>query len=119
MNHNSNYSPNQNMNQDRNENRNYKKIFGLLGIAVKAGKVKSGEFMVEKMIQSSQATLVFVAEDASDNTKKLFQNKCNYYKVPLYTLATKEELGHAIGCEFRAAVCITDEGFRDALIKLL
>ncbi len=96
-----------------------KKILGLLGIATKAGKVASGEFMVENMIKSRKAKLVLVAGDASDNTKKLFHNKCEYYKVPLYILSTKEELGHAIGCEARASVCVADEGFKKALIGLL
>lgn len=96
-----------------------KKIFGLLGMATRARMVQSGEFMVENAVKQQKAKLVLVAGDASDNTKKLFQNKCDYYKVPLYIRSNKEELGHAIGCESRASVCVVDEGFAKALIRLL
>ena len=50
------------------------KIFSSLGLATKAGKTQSGEFCTEKSVKSFQAFLVIVAEDASDNTKKMFTN---------------------------------------------
>ena len=48
------------------------KILSLVGLAMKAGKVVSGEFSTEKAVKEGKASLVIVAEDASDNTKKLF-----------------------------------------------
>lgn len=48
------------------------KVLSMLGLAAKAGKVASGEFSTEKEVKSGNACLVIVAEDASDNTKKLF-----------------------------------------------
>ncbi len=48
----------------------------MLGMAAKAGKVASGEFMAENAVKSGEAALVIVAEDASDNTKKKFSNMC-------------------------------------------
>ena len=56
------------------------KIFSSLGLATKAGKTQSGEFSTEKSVKSFKAFLVIVAEDASDNTKKMFTNMCTYYK---------------------------------------
>ena len=50
------------------------KVLSMLGLAAKAGKVASGEFSTEKEVKSGNACLVIVAEDASDNTKKLFRN---------------------------------------------
>ena len=43
------------------------KILGLLGLSMKAGKVKAGEFSVEKSIKAHKAKLVLVAADASEN----------------------------------------------------
>src|SRR5699024_5625513 len=43
------------------------KILGLLGLATKAGKAKSGEFSTEKAVKSGQASLVIVSRDASEN----------------------------------------------------
>ena len=94
-----------------------KKLLSFLGLAVKAGKVASGEFQTETAVKTGTAKLVLVATDASDNTKKLFRDKCTFYKVPVYEIGTKEELGAAIGKEFRASLAILDEGFAGAVQK--
>ena len=95
------------------------KIFGLLGLAAKAGKVQSGEFSVEKAVKSGRAFLVIVSEEASENTRKMFRNMCTYYEVPYYEFGGKEELGHALGKEMRASLAIQDEGFSKAIVKLM
>ena len=48
----------------------------MLGLAMKAGKVVSGEFAVDKSIKEGSAFLVIIASDASDNTRKKFSNSC-------------------------------------------
>lgn len=93
------------------------KMLSLLGLAKRAGKVVSGEFSVEKAVKSGRACLVIVAEDASANTRKSFKDMCTYYKCPLIFTATKDELGHAIGCEFRASAAVMDSGFAQSLLK--
>lgn len=95
------------------------KIYSLLGLAMKAGKLQSGEFSVEKTVKSRRGFLVLVAEDASDNTKKMFTNMCDFYKVPLFVFGTKEMLGHAIGKERRASLVLLDEGFAKSISKQL
>lgn len=70
----------------------------------------SGEFSTEKAIKEKKAQLVIVANDASDNTKKNFDNMCQYYKVPLVYYQDKETLGSAIGKEFRASLAVVDRG---------
>ena len=98
-------------------NRADKSILSLFGLAARAGRIASGEFQTETAVKGGTAFLVVVAEDASDNTKKLFHDKCSFYKVPVITLGTKEELGHAIGKEFRASLAVLDEGFAKAVMK--
>ena len=95
------------------------KIYSLLGLAQKAGKVESGEFATEKCVKSGMAWMTIVSEDASDNTKKMFSNMCEFYEVPRYFFGTKEQLGHAIGKGMRSSLAITDEGFAKSLIKHL
>lgn len=92
-------------------------VFRQLGLAAKAGKVKSGEYMTESAVKSGEAALVIVAEDASENTRKKFRNMCEYYKVPIRIHGIKDELGHYIGKEFRASLAITDEGLAQAILK--
>lgn len=93
------------------------KLLAMLGLAQKAGKIASGEFSTEKSVKSGKAHLVIVADDASDNTKKMFSNMCEYYKVPIYFLKDKDTLGHCIGKEFRASLSVNDAGFAKTIQK--
>jgi len=95
------------------------KAYSMIGLAMKAGKVVSGEFSTEKAVKTKAAFLVIVSEAASENTKKKFRNMCTYYEVPLYFFGEKEVLGHAIGKEFRASLAVLDEGFAKAIEKHL
>ena len=94
-----------------------KKMLSLVGLAAKAGRIASGEFQTETAVKDGTAKFVLVAEDASENTKKLFRDKCSFYRVPLCIIGTKEELGAAIGKEYRASVAVLDEGFAKAVQK--
>lgn len=93
------------------------KALSMLGLAEKARNVVSGEFSVEKAVKTGMAWLVIVAADASDNTKKSFSNMCEFYECDLCFYGTKEELGSAIGKQFRASVAITDENLAKAVKK--
>ncbi|MDD5950217.1 MAG: ribosomal L7Ae/L30e/S12e/Gadd45 family protein [Lachnospiraceae bacterium] len=94
-----------------------RKFLNMLGIATKAGKVVSGEFATEKAIKEQKACFVMVAEDASQNTKKLFTDKCSFYEVPIVICSSKEELGHAIGKASRASIAVTEQGLANAIAK--
>lgn len=96
-----------------------KKIYSLLGLAARGRNVVSGEFMTEKTVKGGKAALVIVSEEASDNTKKLFTNMCDYYKVPLVIFGSKEELGHCMGKQMRSSLAVTNAGFADSIRKLL
>ncbi len=96
-----------------------KKVLGALGLAMKAGKLVSGEFMTERAIRDGSASLVMVAGNASENTKKKFADACNYYRVSYVEFGDKEQLGRAIGKEFRASLAVTDRGFATTIGKNL
>ncbi len=96
---------------------NKRKILNLIGLAMKAGRTASGEFSTEKAVKNGKARLVLVAEDASENTRKMFSNMCTYYRVPVCIFGKKDELGHAMGRESRASLAILDDGFAQALVK--
>ncbi|MCR5584376.1 MAG: ribosomal L7Ae/L30e/S12e/Gadd45 family protein [Lachnospiraceae bacterium] len=93
------------------DDKSKKSLLSLLSLMQRAGKLQSGEFQSETAVKTGKAFLVIVAEDASDNTKKLFNDKCSFYNVPIVFFGLKEELGHAIGKEERSSVAIIDEGF--------
>lgn len=95
------------------------RVLSLLSIAAKGRNVVSGGFTVEKTVKSGKAFLVIVALDASDNTKKMFQNMCEFYEVPIVWYGTKDTLGHAIGRQMRANIAVTDPGLAKSIVKLL
>lgn len=95
------------------------KLLSLLGLATKAGKVCSGEFMCEKSIKSGKSELVIISEDASGNTGKKFSDMCTFYGVKYYTYGDSEVIGHAIGKAFRKVISIEDSGFANSIGKLI
>ena len=95
------------------------RILSLLGIAMKGRNLVSGEFQTLEAIRKGSAMLVIIAEDASDNTRKLFTDKCSYYEVPTAYYGTRETLGKAIGKDFRSSLGVCDAGLADAIMKQL
>ena len=82
------------------------RILSSLGLAQKAGCIASGEYAVEKAVKGGLASLVIVAEDASDET-------------PLYVYGSKDDLGHCIGKEYRSMVAVLQPGFAKSVMKQL
>ena len=95
------------------------KVYSYLGICQKAGKLISGEGACEKAIASGDGKLIIIAQDASDNTKKKFLNKAEYYHVPVYIKGERDILSSAIGKINRPTVVITDKGLSEKIIELL
>lgn len=93
------------------------KVYAMIGIAEKAGKVVSGEFSTEKAVKSGKACLVILASDASGNTRKHFSDMCAYRDIPIFIYGNRQELGHAIGKEMRVNLAITDRGLADSIRK--
>ncbi|OGO83725.1 MAG: hypothetical protein A2Y18_07860 [Clostridiales bacterium GWD2_32_19] len=98
---------------------NESKIYSMLSLCQKAGKLCSGSFTCEKAIKSGKALLTIVAEDSAENTKKDFNSMCKYFKVRIYTFGEKEKLGNYIGKEDRTILCVTDTNFAKKIKELL
>lgn len=98
---------------------NMQKIHSLLGIAMRAGKLVSGEDGTMIDLKKGKLNLVIIAEDASNNTKKLFKDKSSFRHVNCIELSTKSELGISIGKDSRAVIGIKDIGFANKIIQLI
>ncbi|MGT2906838.1 YlxQ-related RNA-binding protein [Streptococcus dentiloxodontae] len=97
---------------------NTQKLSNLLGLAQRAGKLISGGELVIKSIQSGQAYLVFLANDAGANLTKKITDKCDYYSIEVSTAFTTLELSTAIG-KPRKAVAVADAGFSKKMRTLM
>lgn len=98
---------------------NRQKVFSLLGLAARGRNLVSGESQVVEAIRDGSGFMVVVAEDASANTRKLFHDKCDYYEVPVFDFGSKEELGHAIGKDYRSSIAVCEEGLANKIRDLL
>lgn len=95
-----------------------KNTLGIIGLATRAGKTAAGTNSAVEAIRAGKAKLVLIANDASENTRKLVSDKSLYYKVEcLVCDAGSDELGRAMGKRSSAAVAITDPGFVTAYKK--
>lgn len=96
------------------------KVLSGLGIAAKAGAVKSGEFQTEHAVKTGSAFLVIIAGDASENTKNKFKSMCEFYEVPCALYGDRDVLGRCIGKDFRSSLAVTVEKLAGMLeIELL
>ena len=72
-----------------------------------------------KELKKGKISLVIVADDASENTKKLFKDKSSYRKINQIYFSTKVELGLAIGKSPRAVIGIRDKALASKITELM
>ncbi|SDG99199.1 Ribosomal protein L7Ae [Alteribacillus persepolensis] len=94
-------------------------FLSFLGLAARAGRVKTGDDTVLKEMRKGSLHLVIIASDASPNTQKKFRDKSSYYHVPMLIAKDRDSLGQAIGKHSRVIVGVTDKGFANKLISML
>ncbi|MEG0050683.1 MAG: ribosomal L7Ae/L30e/S12e/Gadd45 family protein [Terrisporobacter sp.] len=98
---------------------NMEQIHSLLGLAMRASKLVSGEDATMLDLKKGKLNLVIVAEDASNNTKKLFNDKSSFRHIECVQYSTKEGLGLSIGKGSRAVIGIKDTGFANKIKQLM
>ena len=103
------------------ENNGTKRALGMLGLAMKAGKVVIGTEQVIAFLKKERLKLVLLSGTASEGTKKKIGFKCEFYKTRVYEVAVDaDELGRLLGKTYSpAAVGITDENFSNVIAKHL
>ena len=93
------------------------KIYGLLGISAKAGKILSGTDAVLEGIAKRKVLLVVVAEDASEKSKKNIKFFCEKENIEIVVFGDIFSNSKAIGKQNRAVIGITDENLARAIKK--
>lgn len=93
------------------------KVLGTLGLARSAGKLVSGEGILDA-IRAHKAKFVIITTDASENTLKRITDKCKFYNVEYIVKFGQDDLSTAIG-QKRVAIAICDNGFATKIKKEL
>jgi ribosomal protein L7Ae-like RNA K-turn-binding protein len=93
------------------------KMLSYLGLAMRAGKLVTGDEGVMSAIRSREAKLVILASDASSNAQKKYRDKCSSYQIRLIESCSRDELGLSIGKAERVVIAIMDSGFAQMIEK--
>ena len=93
------------------------KIYGLIGLARRAGKISFGTESAKETIEKKKAKLVIIAENSSDRTKKNFKELSERLNVPFRIVGTIEDLSRSIGQVNKAVLVIKDENFAKEILK--
>jgi ribosomal protein L7Ae-like RNA K-turn-binding protein len=96
-----------------------KRIYCFLGLIKKAGKLTAGEKKAEIAIKKGKDILTIIAEDASPNTKKKFEDMLIYRKRDYVVFGEKYDSGYSMGDSERAVIVILDKGFAEKFKELL
>ncbi len=92
------------------------KLSSAIGFAMKAGRLKSGDFVTEKLLRAKGAKIALIDRTASENTKDKYRDICKYTGIELIEI---EELGRWIGKPGRMVAAVTDEGFAQMIRRAL
>ncbi len=98
---------------------NEQRLKSMLGLAYKGRNLAAGTEMCKKAVFDGRAKLVLLSTDCSDNTKKLFNDKCAHRGIPVAIYGNREFLGSAVGKSERAVLAVLDEGFFKKIVKLI
>lgn len=89
----------------------------MLSLCRKSGNLKSGAETVENLIKNGEAKLVIIPEDAGENTKKKYSDKCSFYGVDIIIKGTVEDINRSTGNFNKTTFAIVDEGLAKAVKK--
>lgn len=94
------------------------RLLGMLGLAVRAGKVQFGVFMTEKALDEGRAHLVIASEDIGASNRRRIENRCKEWGVQLIFYSDKATLSRAAGKKDMPVAAVCDEGFAKAIVKI-
>ena len=92
-------------------------ILGLIGLAMKAGKICFGADSVEENVVKNKVKLLIISEDSSERTKNKFVNLSEKYNVPVIIDGNIEDLSKSIGKSNKAIIGIKDINFAKSIQK--
>ena len=95
------------------------KLYGLIGLAMRAGKIAFGADAVEDLIKRRKLKLVIVAEDSSERTKNNFKFICNENNIPIIIYGNIENLSKSIGKQNKAIIGVKEANIANEICKIV
>ena len=95
------------------------RIYNMLGLAQKAGRITAGENLVLDKLDHGGFSLILIAENISNPSLKLVLDRLHGKMIPCWQFGSKEDLGRAVGKSPRTVLGINDKGLAGALLEML
>ena len=95
------------------------KLYGMLGLCSKAGKLTFGTEATEEAILKRKIYFIIVANDSSENTKAKFESICNRNNIEFVFYGTIDENSKAVGKKNKAILGIKDKNMAEAVKKII
>ena len=89
-----------------------------LELLQKLEKLFHGFDAIEDGVKRKIVSLIILAKDTSEKTKKEMRFICDKYGIPLVIFGTIEGNSHSIGKSNRAIIGVCDDGFSKKIIEL-
>ncbi len=96
------------------------RLCGMLGLAMRAGKVIVGtESVCQALAKRGKVRLVVYAADSSPATKKKIVTKCEFYSTPCVEISLDTgALGRILGKTYGpACAALTSDSFANEIVK--
>ena len=93
------------------------KLYSYVGLIQKSGNLISGNDAVEIDIKKKKCKLLIISDDASENTKKKFDNLAKLHNINYVNYGNKEDFGRAIGKSARSVLSIKDKNFAKGFLN--
>ncbi|QZY56794.1 L7Ae/L30e/S12e/Gadd45 family ribosomal protein [Crassaminicella profunda] len=95
------------------------KVLSFLGLAQRSGNLVTGEDTCAAYVKKNAVKLVLIANDASDNTKKKFQDMADFRNIKCVIYGDRQKLSQAVGKPNRAVYGIKDTGLAKKISSLI
>ena len=95
------------------------RVYGMLVLAARAGKIVSGSDAVIGAIRSGNVELLIISKDISRNSLDKILKNMGSEEVICYSFGTAEDLGYALGKPDRTVAAITDKSFAEGISAIL
>jgi Ribosomal protein HS6-type (S12/L30/L7a) len=95
------------------------KVYGLLGLCSKAGKVIVGTDVCVENIKNKKVKLIILANDTSEKSKEKIKFLCVENEVEVIEYGDIEQLSRSVGKINKAVIGIKDKNFAIEIKKLV
>ena len=98
------------------------KIYSMIGLAMKAGKVAFGSDMCEDKIKrkdGKDVSLIIIAEDTSINTKDKFIKLASLYNINIVVFGKIGLLSSSIGKSNKGVFAVLDNGLGNKILQMV